>query len=219
MSVVIFTLLRVWLERTVISNLSRNLTYLIAILISGDINNTITAQQLTDTTKVIAVDTLKPSTKIVAPTKPHSPKKATIMSAIIPGSGQIYNKKYWKAPILYAGLVGLGYSFNFNQTRYVQYRNAYKVRLLNGSGTLGNYPTYSDNDLNTLQQYYHRYRDLTVIGASLLYLLNIIDASVDAHLYDFKIDDDNLSFQVQPVLIPVANLSQYSTGLSLSIRF
>lgn len=210
--------------RVVISSLSRNIREwgcTITVLLLITFNNPITAQQQpTDTTKITAADTLKPSAKIIVPAKPHSPKKATLMSAIIPGSGQIYNKKYWKVPILYAGLASLGYSFNFNQTRYVQYRNAYKVRLLNGPGTLGKYPTYSDNDLNTFQRAYHRYRDLTVIGATLLYILNVIDASVDAHLYDFKIDDDNLSFHLQPAFIPVANsFNQYSTGFSLSIKF
>src|SRR3990172_2560083 len=56
----------------------------------------------------------------------HSPKKAALMSTIIPGSGQIYNKKYWKVPVIYAGLAGLAYSINFNQTRYIKYRTAFK---------------------------------------------------------------------------------------------
>lgn len=152
------------------------------------------------------------------PIKRHSPKKASLMSTIIPGLGQVYNKKYWKVPLIYAGAVGLGYSFNFNNTKYLQYRNAYKVRLYNGPGTVGNYPQYSDSNLDELQKYYHRYRNLTVIGAALLYVLNIVDASVDAHLFTFDVGDD-LSFNIHPTLMNTANVNHYTTGLSLNIHF
>lgn len=151
--------------------------------------------------------------------KQHSPRMAAAMSAILPGSGQIYNKKYWKVPVIYACAAGLGYSINFNHAKYIEYRNAYKVRLYNGPGTVGNYPKYSDNDLNTLQKYYHRYRDLSVIGATLIYFMNVVDASVDAHLFNFSVEDDDLSFTIHPTLINTAYLNQYTTGLSLSIKF
>jgi hypothetical protein len=151
--------------------------------------------------------------------KKHSPKLAAIMSAVVPGAGQVYNKKYWKVPIIYAGAIGLGYSFNFNQNKYLDYRNAYKARLDNDPATVDNYPRYSDSDLNTLQRYYHRYRDLSIIGGTILYFLNVIDASVDAHLFDFSMEDEDLSFKVQPTLINTYGLNQYTTGVSLSLRF
>lgn len=169
----------------------------------------------TDTTKVNAA----PAPLVVKQPKVHSPRKAAILSAVVPGAGQIYNKKYWKAPVIYAGAVGIGYAFSFNQAKYIEYRNAYKVRLINGPGTLGNFPRYSDSDLLTLQKYYHRYRDLSVIGGVLLYFLNVIDASVDAHLYSFSVEDNDLTFQLQPTIINTAQLNQYTTGLALSIKF
>ncbi len=164
------------------------------------------------------IDSLEQANSIKIKPKYHSPRNAALMSTIIPGSGQVYNEKYWKVPIIYAGLAGLAYSFNFNQTRYIKYRNAFKVRLTNGPGTFGNYPRYTDGSLDLLQQYYHRYRNLTVIGASLLYLLNIVDASVDAHMFTYDVSDD-LSFNIRPALINTANINHYTTGLSLNIRF
>lgn len=147
----------------------------------------------------------------------HSPKKAALMSTIIPGSGQIYNKKYWKVPVIYGGLAGLAYSINFNQTRYIKYRTAFKYRIDDDPLTIADSP-YSNADLDLLQQYYHRYRNLSVIGATLLYVMNIIDASVDAHMFSFDVSDD-LSFNIHPALINTANINHYTTGLSLNIKF
>jgi len=154
--------------------------------------------------------------KVKTITPYHSPKKAAIYSAILPGAGQFYNKKYWKMPIIYAGAVGLTYSFQFNQSHYVKYRNALRDRLNgNPDDYLG---IYSEDQLSTLYQYYHRYRDLTVIGGLVLYVLNIVDAAVDAHLYTFNVSDD-LSFNIQPTLINTYSKSNYTTGISLNIKF
>lgn len=141
------------------------------------------------------------------------------MSTIIPGLGQVYNKKYWKVPIIYAGIVGLGYAINGNQKKYIQYRNAYKYRIDEDPSTVDDFPKYSDENLNTLQKFYHRYRNLSVIGATLLYVMNIVDANVDAHMFTFDVGDD-LSLNIQPALINnYANLNQYTTALSISIKF
>ncbi|MGZ4035498.1 MAG: DUF5683 domain-containing protein, partial [Bacteroidia bacterium] len=130
--------------------------------------------------------------------------------------GQVYNKKYWKVPFIYAAAAGLTYSLEFNQSHYVKYRNAYKDRL-NGvpDPYLG---IYTDDNLNTLFVYYHRYRDLSVIGFAALYVLNILDATVDAHLFNFDVSD-NLSFNVHPTLINTTAINHYATGLSLNIKF
>ncbi len=176
------------------------------------------------------VDTVKPPiSKIPLPTnvttgkaeikKLHSPKKAALLSTALPGLGQVYNKKYWKIPIIYGGFAALGYFINTNQTKYVQYRNAYRYRIDADSTTIDDYVgKYTDDNLNTLQSYYHRYRDLSVIGVALLYVLNIVDASVDAHLFTFNVDD-NLSFHLHPALINTASVNHYTTGFSLSIKF
>jgi hypothetical protein len=154
-----------------------------------------------------------------APGKYHSPKKAALFSAVVPGAGQVYNKKYWKVPIIYAGFAGLAYSFQFNQSRYVKYRNALKYRLDDDSSTTDDFiDIYSDDQLTTLYQYYHRYRDLTVIGGAALYLLNIVDAAVDAHLFTFNVSDD-LSLNIHPTLINTAGTNHYTTGIGFHIKF
>lgn len=176
--------------------------------------------QVTDTTKTKNPDP-KAETVPLKPIVPyHSPKKAAILSAALPGLGQIYNKKYWKVPVIYAGIAGLSYSFNLNQTKYISYRTAFKARIDNDSTTSSQaaYDGYSNDNLYTLLQYYQRNRNLTVIGGALLYLINIVDASVDAHLFTFDVNDD-LSFHIQPVLINSVNRNEYTTGLSLSIKF
>ncbi|MGQ0829554.1 MAG: DUF5683 domain-containing protein [Bacteroidota bacterium] len=165
-------------------------------------------------------DTTKPSIQNRQSTiRSHSPRKAALFSTVLPGLGQAYNKKYWKIPVIYGGFAALGYFINSNQTKYVRYRDAYKYRIDNDPATVDDYEgKYTDDNLNTLQQYYHRYRDLSVIGAALLYIINIVDASVDAHMFTFDVDD-NLSFNIRPTSIYTASVNRYTSGLSLSIKF
>ncbi len=164
------------------------------------------------------IDSTSNAIKIIDAPKKHSPKKAALYSTFLPGLGQAYNKKYWKIPVLYAGFGALAYSFNHNQTRFVKYRNAYKYRIDGDAATVDNYVgIYSDENLNTLQKYYHRYRDLTVIGVALVYILNIVDASVDAHLFTFDVSD-NLSMKIQPAIIN-SNYNSYTAGIGLKIGF
>lgn len=128
----------------------------------------------------------------------HSPTKASLLSAILPGTGQAYNKKYWKIPIIYAGFAGLGYLAVTNNSDYKIYKDAYRLRLDGNESTVDDYVgIYSDEDLVTLKDYYKRNRDLSYICMGILYALNIIDASVDAHLFYFNVNDD-LTMQVQP---------------------
>ena len=174
--------------------------------------------QRTDTTS--SSSNKQPTTnnqQLTTNTKPHSPKKAAWLSTALPGLGQVYNKKYWKVPVIYAGFGALAYSFQFNQSHYVKYRNAYRDRLTIPP-IADNYPLYSDATLEMLQKYYHRYRDLSVIGIAALYLLNIVDASVDAHMFTFDVSDD-LTLQLHPTLINTANVNHYTTGIGLNIKF
>lgn len=168
--------------------------------------------QLNDTIKAGIV-----SPKAEIP-KYHSPKKAAWLSTALPGLGQVYNKKYWKLPIIYVGFGALAYSFQYNQSGYVKFRNAYKYRIDDDPLTIDNYPLYKDADLEAIQKSYHRYRDLSAIGIAALYLLNIVDASVDAHLFTFDVSDD-LTFQFHPTLINTANVNHYTTGIGLNIKF
>jgi len=146
----------------------------------------------------------------------HSPKKASIYSAVLPGLGQAYNKKYWKIPLIYAGFAGMGYFIVTNNDKYKTYRTAYLNRVDDDPNTTDPYTEiYSDQDLITLKDYYRRNRDLAIICSGLWYVMNILDASVDAHLFYFDVGD-NLSMQIAPGLQYAQGVN---AGLSLSLHF
>lgn len=160
-------------------------------------------------------DTLKPTPENI---KPHSPKKAAIMSAILPGLGQAYNHKYWKIPIIYAGMAGLGYVVKFNNDYYQRFRKAYVYRVDGDPLTVDAYEgEYTESNLNTLQEFYHRNRDLSIIGCAAFYVLNIIDATVDAHLYYFDVSDD-LSLKINPSAFIAGNQQAMGIRLSLTLK-
>lgn len=148
------------------------------------------------------------------PLQYHSPHKATIYSALIPGLGQIYNKKYWKLPVIY-GLTGIFiYSFDYNNNQYNKYTNAYVDFK---SGKINNFEGYTTSDvLDKIRDNFKRNRDLNVISLAAVYLLNVIDATVDAHLFDYDISED-LSLNVQPSLLNSYN-NQSTIGISLKIK-
>lgn len=153
--------------------------------------------------------------------KQHSPSKATIMSACLPGLGQIYNKKYWKVPIIYAGFGVLAYLIVFNANYYITYKSAY-IESFNGD-TAGNYSDivkkYPLSSILSAREYYRRNLEISIIFSVVLYALNVIDAAVDAHLFTYDIKKD-MSFRVEPTLIPPAPQSRsYSSGLRLSFNF
>ena len=125
----------------------------------------------------------------------HSPKKAAIYSAILPSSGQFYNKKYWKMPIV---IVGMGTPIYFaidNQKEFNRYKNAYKLRLEGKEDEF--FGKYNEQALINEMDRWRSYRDYCIIGAALVYILQIVDANVDAHLFDFDIDD-NLTLKMMP---------------------
>jgi hypothetical protein len=157
---------------------------------------------------------MKSDTTRIKKPKVHSPKKAALYSALLPGLGQAYNRKYWKIPIIAAGTGALFYSYNFNQSRF----SRFKGELIKRQQNLGNLDPdldrYSDANLNEFQDFYRRNRDLTIVGFALLYALNIIDATVDAHLFDFSVNDD-LSLHLRPASIPMTAFG----GLSIQLHF
>jgi len=121
----------------------------------------------------------------------HSPAKATVFSALLPGAGQFYNRKYWKIPVIYGAFAGLGYLIKFNNDRFQTYRDAFVLRTDGDPLTVDEFEgRYSESDLTTLKDFYRRNRDLSFIFAGLIYVLNIVDASVDAHLFYFDVSDD-----------------------------
>ncbi len=127
----------------------------------------------------------------------HSPAKATLYSALLPGLGQFYNKQYWKIPIIYGGMVSLIYGVSFNNTEYKRFQDAYNA-VKNGEPDEFN-GKRSEADLKHYVQSYRRNRDLMVLLIGVAYALNIIDATVDAHLFDYDIGDD-LSLRFDPMM-------------------
>jgi len=152
---------------------------------------------------VFGQETEQDSIKTKKPAVEHSPRKATIYSAVMPGLGQIYNRKYWKIPLVYGGFATLGYFINFNNDVYTTYKRAYSDIIDNDRFTnsflnlkVNPYLLLPENSaefttaLRMQKDYWRRNRDLVVIGTVVFYALNIIDASVDAHFFGFDISDD-----------------------------
>jgi len=169
---------------------------------------------LTNAQKEISI--LKKDT-IASSINPLAPAKAGFYSAIVPGLGQAYNKKYWKIPVVYIGL-GIGiYSYTWNQKKYHEYRDEYKRRL---DGTYNpTHPIYSglDNDrLIRAQKFHQRNRDLSALITAGIYILNIVDANVDAHLLQFNVNE-NLS--IAPDIHQNEIDNKFNTGLKLTFNF
>jgi hypothetical protein len=174
-------------------------------------------------------ETIKDTILTKKPVVVHSPRKATIYSAVLPGLGQIYNRKYWKVPLVYGGFATLGYFINFNNGEYVKYRQAYSDIIDSDPNTssylkLGisaqlleqsNIGQLTDR-LKSAKDYWRRNRDLVVIGTAVFYALNIMDASVDAHFFNFDISDD-LTINWAPGPIICGNFK--TIGLQCRITF
>ncbi len=144
---------------------------------------------------------------------PKDPKKATLFSAVLPGAGQVYNDKSWKVPILYAGILTDLYFVNYNNRRYVSFRDA--LFALDKKEP-NQFPSLNRAALVRNVDYWRQNRDLTVLLLLGIYALNLVDANVDAHLSGFDISED-LALQVAPQLGTVS--ASNSMGVSLTLRF
>jgi hypothetical protein len=172
--------------------------------------------------KEIIVDSI---IEIRAPIDPLSPAKAAFYSAILPGLGQAYNKKYWKIPIVYAA-IGTGvYFYISNNKEYNRYRDAYKSRLagftndefyFDSQGNQLSSPRVTTDGLQRGQEFYRRNKELSLLVTIGMYALNIIDANVDAHLLQYNVDE-NLS------LAPHYKINEIDAtgnlGLTLNFKF
>lgn len=159
--------------------------------------------------------------------------KAVWFSAVLPGLGQIYNRQYWKLPIIYGGALGIAYAITWNNQMYVDYRKAY-LDLIDSDPDTRSYEnllpkgtTIDDSNRSTYertfqngQETYLRYRDLSIIAAGVLYILTMIDAYVDAQLFDYDISPD-LSVKVAPAVIPSSTQEPLdaSVGVRCRVRF
>ena len=153
-------------------------------------------------------------------------KKATTLSTICPGAGQIYNKSYWRVPIVIGGMASTIYTIDWNNRGYKRFKTAYALRV-DYEKNPGNYPNasadelrgaYSSKFLKNLKDSYRRNRDLCILLTAGVYLLQIMDAHVDAHLQDYDISDD-LTMNLEPYVDYSYIESQPLFGVNLSLNF
>lgn len=158
--------------------------------------------------------------------KVHSVKKAMIFSAVLPGAGQVYNhiampkgqkKAFWKVPLIYAGLGATSYFLITNQAQVKSLKNEYNNRLASLPGD-PQWENYDDQGVLTLFSQYQRNRDLSILGLSLVYLLQVADAGVEAHFVRFDVSRD-LSMQIRPTLIPNGLSLLPTSGMSMQLDF
>ena len=176
---------------------------------------------------VVCSYSLKAKNDSVVMQKKHEPKKATLYSAVLPGLGQAYNKKYWKIPIVYAGIGTIAFFLDMNNDGYRDYRQAYDYKT--GVNTdvsdevikIAN--RYSADNLITIRDSYRRSVELSWIVMAAWYGFNIIDATVDAHFFEYDIGDD-LTLKVEPTIQSNYEMMAYgyggcSTGVSVKLKF
>ena len=185
----------------------RSLYILIAMFLSG--TTSLLAQTQIEKGIIVkdSIPTKKTEINVLAPAK------AAFYSAVFPGMGQVYNKKYWKVPLVYGALGTTIYFYISNNKKYHLYRDAYKNRL---EGIPDDY-TYLDNSrLISAQKFYQKNRDLAALLTGLFYVLNIVDANVDAHLMQFNVND-NLT--LKPDFYRNEFTTKQNLGICLSLKF
>lgn len=207
---------------------------LISLILLGGSKNAVS--------QLIEADTVSVESSV----KVHSPHKATMYSVMFPGLGQAYNKKYWKIPILYAGIGATLYAINFNTKNYKKYKSGFRdftqftewkalsedEQLVTEKPTADSYQKILENDWDasttshdtwfktTLQNgkdSYKHDRDLSYIILFGVYVLNIVDAAVDAHFTNFNVNDD-LTIRVEPA-VSYSAFSGNSLGFRCQITF
>jgi hypothetical protein len=144
---------------------------------------------------------------------PKNPRKATLLSAVLPGAGQVYNGKTWKVPILYAGILTNVYFIQYNNRRYESFREALFAL---DAGKTNQFPSLNRAALVRNVDYWRQNRDLTLLLLLGIYALNLVDANVDAHLSGFDVSD-NISLKVAPQ-VGTFSSSSLSYGFSLKLN-
>jgi hypothetical protein len=170
----------------------------------------------------------------------YDPRKAILLAAVFPGAGQIYNKKYWKLPLVYGGFIGIGYAVWWNQDRYLFYRQGLFSLLNDGSNPqvidaqgntrYGNrvingklYHPVGDNGFLSLEvartavNKFRRDRDYSLIMCFLFYIMQMVDAHVDAHLKEFDLNPQ-LKVSIEPVIKQSVYFGR-ANGFGLTLKF
>ena len=186
-------------------------------------------------------DTLSSFTKVKKEIH-FDPVKATMLSAVFPGFGQVYNRKYWKIPFVYAGFGGVGYAVFYNTKYYNKYTKAYQdftdlipetasyAEMITGIAPETYDPVLHPDSYNPSSaswirdqllakvDFYRKYRDLSYIGVAVWYLISILDANVDASLSEFEVSD-NLNLTLAPIPIPLYNFTGVGLNISMKLKF
>ena len=156
------------------------------------------------------------ATEITMEKPDHSPVRATLLSATIPGLGQAYNKKYWKIPLVWAGLATFGYFIVWNNNEYQFYRRNL-IYEIEQDPDYPNETGLTQETLKSARDQYRRNRDQLVLYGILFYFVQIVDAHVDAHLIEFDVNQD-LSVRLEPGYIPL-DTGGSQIGMSLKFKF
>lgn len=169
-----------------------------------------------------ALDTSKRKSFLarIYPQRDHyDPKIAVRRSAILPGWGQMYNRRWWKVPIIYAGFVGFGYFIAVNHAGYREYDRSVKCKGDSVNCVNDPHPEYTSiQSVINIREGFRRYRDLNIIFTGLWYVLNVVDAYVDSHLREFNVTDD-LSMDVHPsLMIDPFRQRSLQAGMTLTLR-
>ncbi len=198
---------------------------LLFIIIFCTAHNAVRAQ---DTLRIMPGDTLTVGRDWSA-WRPN-PQKALWLALVIPGGGQIYNRKYWKLPIIYGGMVGCVYAMNWNSMMYKDYSQAYLDIMDSDPNTqsynkflhLGKHINSSNEErykqiFKSRKDKYRRWRDLSFFCLIGVYALSVIDAYVDAELSEFDISDD-LSLRVEPAVMGMTPQERTQGGSSIGVN-
>lgn len=210
----------------------------VVIVMLLSFSHVVVAQTEGDTV-IIERDTIRGEIEGITPLETYAarynPRKAMLYAAVFPGAGQVYNRKYWKLPLVYGGLIGIGYGINANQTFYIKYKNQL-LNLLNeptspkvnseGFTELGNKVVGSDivspsglkaDQLRKAVDRFRRDRDFTVLLGFIFYMMQMVDAHVDAHLKEFDVNPQ-LQVSLEPSLRndPLAGRTG---GVALTLKF
>lgn len=241
LSVAVWLLLFTTTNAAAQTNDSKEITHtdsLVAVTMRQDsllINDAYNEAAITIATSDSSRVSMKRNLQATEPLKPRfvpDPQKATWLAVVFPGAGQIYNRKYWKLPIVYGGFIGCLYAYNWNGQMYSDYRQAY-LDIMDTDPNTNSYedffrPGYDfEKNKDYLKEVfkkrkdrYRRWRDLSVFAFAAVYALSIIDAYVDAQLSSFDISDD-INLSINPQLIPsnVGSGSSNFYGLNCNISF
>lgn len=143
------------------------------------------------------------------------PRRASLYSAVLPGLGQAYNRSYWKIPIIYGGFAGLGYAVWWNNDQYQEALRLLRADLDDDPNTV-NTSNFSTEQLSAIAESLRRDRDFSIVLFGVLYMLNIVDAHIDAHLKEFEINED-LSVQLNPAFQNFRGIG--TVGFSIKLVF